>query len=332
MINKEIKLSIIVPIYNVEKYIKECINSLYRQNLNEDEFEVILVNDGSTDNSIQEVESIVNQHNNISIINQPNQGLSTSRNNGLAKASGRYISFVDSDDIIVDNSLSILLQYAIDNNVDTIKGKVIKIEDSNVPKQGVTQTMPTPEFIIKNGEDAYTENFDRLECYAWQNLYKREFLIRENIKFLAGLIFEDIAFYNEICLKAKSFAISNVPFYIYRQRQGSIMSTMNKDKLISMNKVNEYILQMSKQLNIREQTRKAIVDNIFCSTISINTWYITHYHAIFPYWKEILNDLQQRIPLNTFNITFKQRAISACLKYIPAVFLWIRYKLNRRKY
>ena len=332
MENKDIKLSIIVPIYNVEKYVHECVSSLYRQNLNEKEFEIILVNDGTKDKSMEILTPIIEQHNNIIVINQENQGLSASRNHGLAKATGMYIAFIDSDDIVIDNSLSILLKQALDNDVDTIKGQLIKIEDAKLPSVGITQLFPKPTIKIKKGEFAYMEEYNREERYVWQNLYKKDFLEKENLSLLVGLIFEDVAFYSEMCLKTKTFAISNIPFYIYRQREGSIMSTMNKDKLISMNIVNEHIFRLSKELPISEKTKNIIIDNIFYSTVSINTWYITHYRNIYPYWKEILDDLNQRIPLSVFNTTWKQKIISMCLKYFPRPFLWVRYKLNKKKY
>ena len=332
MKNKDIKLSIVVPIYNVEKYICECVSSLYRQNLDEEEFEVILVNDGTKDKSMEVLAPIIEQHDNIIVINQVNQGLSASRNNGLAKAIGKYVIFVDSDDVIIDNSLSILLKQALDTDVDTIKGKVIKIEDSKLSPKGVTYQLPKPTIKIKKGEDAYMEEYNREESYVPQNLYKREFLERERLSLLVGLIFEDVAFYSEMCLKAKTFAISNIPFYIYRQREGSIMSTMNKDKLISMNIVNEHIFKLSNELPIAETTKQVVIDNIFYFTISVNTWYVTHYRNVYPHWREILNDLRRRIPLNVFNITLKQRATIICLKYFPGTFLWIRYKLNKKKY
>jgi len=332
MKNNNIKLSFIVPVYNVEKYITECVSSMYRQGLNEQEFEIILVNDGSTDKSIEVLSPIINRHGNIIVINQKNQGLSASRNTGLSKASGIYIAFIDSDDVIIDDSISILLKQALDTNADTIKSSVIKIKDSDIPQDGIKRKFPQPNIIIKNGEQAYCEDYDNKESYAVQNLYKKNFLDRENLKFLNGMTFEDVAFYNEICLRAKTFAISNIPFYIYRQREGSIMSTMNKDKLISMNKVNEYIWRISKNIHITDKTRKQITDNIFYSTILVNYWYVIHYKSIYPYWKEILNDLKQRIPLSLFKNTWKQRIIIACLKYIPSAYLWTRYKLNRKKY
>lgn len=332
MENKNIKLSIIVPIYNVEKYICECVSSFYRQNLDEKEFEVILVNDGTKDKSLEVLTPIIEQHNNIIVINQQNQGLSASRNNGLAKAVGKYVVFIDSDDVIIDNSLSVLLKQALNNDVDTIKGQVIKIEDSKLPSQGVVQPISQPTIEIKTGEEAYVDDYNREESYVPQNLYKREFLKRENISLLVGLVFEDVAFYTEMCLKAKTFAISNIPFYIYRQREGSIMSTMNKGKLISMNMVNEHIFKLSNELPISEKAKTHTIDNIFYWAISINTWYIVHYKNIYPHWREILNDLEQRIPLSVFNITWKQRTIAMCLKYIPGPYLWMRFQLNKKKY
>lgn len=332
MKDKELKLSIIVPIFNVEKYICECVSSFYRQNLKEEEFEVILVNDGTKDRSMEILFPIIQQHSNIVVINQQNQGLSASRNNGLAKAVGKYVIFVDSDDVLIDNSLSILLSEALDNDVDTIKGQLIRIEDAKLSAQGVVLPFPMPTIKIKTGENAYVENYNREESYVWQNLYKRDFLKRENLLQLVGMTFEDVAFYSEMCLKAKTFGVSNIPFYVYRQRTGSIMSTMNKDKLISMNMIGEYILKVSEQLPITPHTKRIIIDNVFYSTISINMWYVTHYHTIYPYWREILDDLKQRIPLHTFNVTWKQRMIVACLEYFPNTFLWVRYKLNNRKY
>ena len=99
-------LSIIIPVYNVEKYIRACFESVYRQNLKEDSFEVIVVDDGSEDDSIALIEDIIDQHSNITIVSQTNQGLSCARNIGLKNAIGRYVLFLDSDDLLVDGCLS----------------------------------------------------------------------------------------------------------------------------------------------------------------------------------------------------------------------------------
>ena len=92
---KELKLSIIIPVYNVEKYIEATISSVYRQNLPEDEFEIILVNDGSTDNSLQIITELASKHSNITVLSQENQGPSIARNKGIQMAKGEYIHFMD---------------------------------------------------------------------------------------------------------------------------------------------------------------------------------------------------------------------------------------------
>ena len=97
------KLSIIVPVYNVEKYIRPCIESLFYQGLDDADFEVIIVNDGTPDKSMEMIADIIQQHDNITVINQENQGLSVTRNNGIALAKGDYILMPDSDDLLIDN-------------------------------------------------------------------------------------------------------------------------------------------------------------------------------------------------------------------------------------
>ena len=109
------KLSIIIPVYKVEKYIARCLDSIFNQKVDDSLIEVIVVNDGTPDNSMQIVNSYVAMHRNLTIINQENQGLSVARNVGLAKATGDYVWFVDSDDWLVEDAFSILFGYMKDN-------------------------------------------------------------------------------------------------------------------------------------------------------------------------------------------------------------------------
>ena len=104
-------LSVIIPVYNAEKYIKTCLKSVFAQGLKDDDFEVILVNDGTPDDSFGVIEEMIQMHDNIIVINQVNQGVSIARNAGFAKATGEYVYFVDPDDILIDNSLSVLITH-----------------------------------------------------------------------------------------------------------------------------------------------------------------------------------------------------------------------------
>ena len=122
-------LSIILPVFKVENYIRECLESVFRQGLPDTVFEVILVNDGTPDNSIGVISDIANQHDNIIILNQENKGVSCARNTGLAKAQGEYVYFVDPDDLLIDNSLSALLPKIISSKVDVLMAKFVKFAD-----------------------------------------------------------------------------------------------------------------------------------------------------------------------------------------------------------
>ena len=110
------KLSLIIPMYNVELYIEKCLNSCINQDLSADEYEIIIVNDGSKDNSLSIAESIAQKHNNVRIITQTNGGLSSARNTGLINSRGEYIWFIDSDDWIEPNVLKELYTTASNNN------------------------------------------------------------------------------------------------------------------------------------------------------------------------------------------------------------------------
>ena len=117
-------LSIIIPVYNIESYIKNCLDSVYAQNL--PDFEVICVNDGSTDNSQKIIDSYVSKHLNLRCINQPNGGLSDARNTGIDNAQGQYVFFLDGDDTIADNhTLSTALRKCMDNDLDLLIGNAL---------------------------------------------------------------------------------------------------------------------------------------------------------------------------------------------------------------
>ena len=127
-----LQLSIIVPVYNVEKYVRPCMESIFRQGLDEDCFEVIIVNDGTEDHSMEVIQDIIDQHKNIIVINQENQGLSVARNNGIAMAKGGYILMPDSDDMLIDNSLKPLLEIAIETKADIIVADFLKMNSEEI--------------------------------------------------------------------------------------------------------------------------------------------------------------------------------------------------------
>lgn len=327
---KELKLSVIIPVYNVEKYIESTVGSIYRQNLSEDEFEVILVNDGSTDNSLQIIRNLATRHSNIIVLDQKNQGPSIARNKGIQIAQGEYIHFMDSDDIVLDSSMGIMLNTALDNQLDILKGDYIRASNKDI-KEGINPIRQEIESKIKTGEQGFIENNDPMYCYIWMHLFRRVFLLDNNLHFINIGCFEDTAFIAHTYLKAMRYMAINHQFYIYRRHDSSIMSTINLKKLYCMNVTIQYIHGLNDEIHLSSAGKKKIAYNQF-SSLAVMLWYLSHHRSLYPHRMEVINDLKKKIPGLYFRGSLKQRFISFCYTYIPNLYISLRYLLATKKY
>ncbi len=223
------KVSVIVPIYNVEDYLVECLDSVITQTY--EDLEIICIDDASTDGSMGILKEYAYRDSRIVILqNTQNRGLSYSRNIGLEYASGEYILFVDSDDYIDEN----LLEMAVDKaeKVDFVcfdyrkKDEVWENKDKHLffRSEGVYDAQELFQIAINENSIVYS---------AWSKLYKRTFLIENNIKFVNGIQYEDILF-NFLCMM-KAHMIYCIPaqFYTYRIRKNSIMTQKIEGKNIT---------------------------------------------------------------------------------------------------
>lgn len=224
------KVSIVVPVYNVESYVEECIKSLCNQTLKD--LEIIVVDDGSNDNSINLVKKFDDKR--IKIISQKNSGLSSARNTGMKIAKGEYIAFVDSDDFIgLESAYEDMYNIAIKENSDIVAGNCIwhystnnnTIMDRDM-KLFSESPMKAQEFFISSLKS------NRIYAPVWLNLYKREFLDRNNLEFKVGIYHEDEEFTPRALIKANLISIYDEEFYIYRQRVGSITNSNKSTKNI----------------------------------------------------------------------------------------------------
>lgn len=254
------KLSIIVPVYNVEKYIEKCLNSLC--NL-ETENEIIIVNDGSTDSSLKIVEEFKKNYDNenIIIISQENKGLSEARNTGLRKAKGEYVSFIDSDDFVDKKLYEMMIKEVIKDKVDYGIGKYSYCYENTDKKQyndneikeiiGKFQSNP-----LKKGKEwlKILKKEDKYGPEVWDDIYKREFLVKNNLFFKPDRLHEDEIFTLEVFLKAEKVKYYAIPFYCYLQRENSIMKTQKVKNFTDMQK---NIFDMEKLLS-EEKNDKAI--------------------------------------------------------------------------
>lgn len=213
------KYSIIIPVYNVEKYIKKCLDSVFNQSYKD--YEVIVVNDGTKDNSMDIVKDY-----DVKVINQTNQGLSAARNNGVKHAKGEYIIFIDSDDYIEKDLLK-EIDKATNNNPDVIRYQIQEVyEENNEIKEFNEQS-----FEDKTGVEA----FEHISKYhfvenAWAYAFKREYYQNNKFEFKVGAIHEDFGLIPLVIMKAKKVNSISYVGYNYMQRQGSIMSQKNYEK------------------------------------------------------------------------------------------------------
>ncbi|MEA5027112.1 MAG: glycosyltransferase [Erysipelotrichaceae bacterium] len=228
------KVSVIIPVYNVEKYLERCLDSLVRQTI--DSYELIIINDGSTDQSLSICESYQNRYPQlISIYNKVNGGLSDARNYGLIYAKGDFLAFIDSDDWIDQNMLSVMYDKALENDADIAVCDMEYIYDS-----GDVKFSSGGEFQVVIPNDIPEIMF--INNSVCNKIYQRNLF--ENIRFPVGWWYEDLATIPQILLSAKRIVKIDSPFYKYFQRSGSIMHSANEkifDIYLCLERINEFI-------------------------------------------------------------------------------------------
>lgn len=246
------KLSIIVPVYNVERYIEECLSSLLIQTL--DNIEIIIVNDGSTDKSIDLIRKFDDER--VIIIDKENEGVSVARNVGLKVSSGEYITFVDSDDFINDrNSYKEMYEIAKRDGTDIVAGNAIYYY-SDGSKEIMNRSECFYEKSIMNNEEFLLKSLQTKRVFSpvWLNIYKRSLIFDNSIYFKEGILHEDELFIPKVLLKAKNkVSIYEKNFYMYRQRKGSIMNSNNsvkrtKDKFYVATELNSMVNEIGSDM------------------------------------------------------------------------------------
>ena len=240
------KFSIIIPVYNVEKYLRECLESVLNQSFRGD-YEVICVNDGSTDGSLDILQDYKEKYAFIQIIDQNNKGLSVARNVGIKAAKGEYLLFLDSDDWIESNALHVLGDAITDEDMICFNGRRY-FEDgtTEMPDSGIEEDKLTGwEYYNKYALVSRKFNF---VCVVLR-LYRNEFLTKNNLFFDEGLYHEDNLFTPLACYYAKKVRIIPDSLYIYRIRTGSITQTKNRkhifDTVSVANKLSAFFIPLT---------------------------------------------------------------------------------------
>lgn len=225
------KLSIIIPVYNVEKYLQRCLESCIKQDLQLDYYEIIIVNDGSIDNSLVIANNYAIKYPNITIVSQKNKGLSIARNVGLEIAKGDYIWFVDSDDWIADNCIATIIDKCTKQKLDILcisKANVIKGQNHNrylYNHELENQTI--------NGKETLRNGLLKSVCVPFY-IYRKEFLTINNLKCLENVFHEDNEFTPRAFYLAQKVGFYNRICYYAYERENSIMTTINPKRAFDL--------------------------------------------------------------------------------------------------
>ena len=254
------KLSIIVPVYGVEKYIDKCLNSLVKQSLKE--IEVIVVNDGTKDNSQKIIDKYVKKYpDKIKSYIKENGGQGSARNYGLKKATGEYIGYVDSDDFVEKDMYKKLYNKAKENNYD-----IVVCGNYNVSED--YQNKNIDAFI--NNYNTDLENIFFGKMAVWNKIYKRDILIKNKLEFKEKVWYEDLAFTLKAIMNSNTFAFIDEPLYDYLIREGSTMNNSNVQRnleiLDAFNDILSYIKHNKKEEYFSKIEFLAI-DHIYISAI-----------------------------------------------------------------
>ena len=255
-------ISIIVPVYNVESYLERCIESILNQSFKE--FELILVNDGSTDGCKDICNEYKTKDKRIKVIHKENGGLSSARNAGLDIARGKYIGFVDSDDFINKDMYKILFDTIQANNSDMVICDYYKVNEDDINKF---------RNIKCSCENIEVKNLNKLESidnlfltgekfiFAWNKLYKRELF--NDLRYEKGRIYEDEYLAHRILYKCNKVSIIEAKIYYYVQRKGSLINspfTVRRFDKVYAIKDRVDFLREKKLTNLEDKAEKTFID------------------------------------------------------------------------
>ncbi len=252
-------LSFVVPSYNVEQFVEECLSSCIAQNISKDDYEIIVINDGSKDNTLSVVNQFIATHQttNIEVYSQENSGLSATRNRGVSLAKGDYVWFVDSDDWVKENVLT-----DISALIERYHQPEVIVLDTILRKNGEDQVIKRP-LPQEEGDGKYIYDNSYIFPYSGAPfyVYKRSFLLENKLTFREGIYFEDCLFTPVVMSLAKRCVYYPTPAYIYRLRDNSITnSSITERKLNDMKSVADDLSERVGSLQSPSQSQDVLRD------------------------------------------------------------------------
>jgi glycosyltransferase involved in cell wall biosynthesis len=329
------KLSIIVPVYNVADYLPKCLDSLLAQDLPQNEYEIVVVNDGSTDNSGEIAQQYADKYPNITLTHQANQGLSGARNAGIKQAKGEYIQFVDSDDYLENDVLSGLIKQIEKDDLDVLRFKYQNVRINNASKEyEIFQPYKSDSFLfddysssVTNGNSFLKERFGTA-CYAVMFIIRKSIL--DNCIFKQGIYFEDTEWTPRMILRSQRIASTDTIVYNYLMREGSITKAINRDKqrkvVEDKIKLIDSLLEHSNGLEDKSWFERMIAGTVLSTIGCIAA-------DFYDERKKYLKELKQRniFPLSYNKTTKETKRKLQLINFSPSLYCWLIYMKNYRK-
>jgi glycosyltransferase involved in cell wall biosynthesis len=323
------KISIVIPCYNVELYINDCVLSLSKDN-NFNSFQIILIDDGSTDNTLIKLKEFESLHSNIFVLTQKNAGQSAARNHGLEIARAEYIGFIDADDWVSPNYYSNLLTEIVEKNMDLVICNI-----ASVDPDGVIDIMNTRlyeidqigQLIIQSHEERerlirlYLR--DRISVSPCNKLFRKTLLIENGIKFSEGFYNEDMEFTFDILMKVKRLMKIDFSTYFYRQNSTSTTKLASLRVLDMLVIVERILYKVNK--NFGESIKQA--EYLFLLNNSVYVTVMRLFYSSRDVRKIVVEEISKKmkfVPVHYIfssnEISIKRRFIFLIIKYYPKAF------------
>tara|TARA_R110002111_G_scaffold17183_1_gene43320 strand:+ start:634 stop:1593 length:960 start_codon:yes stop_codon:yes gene_type:complete len=308
------KISIIVPVYNAENYIAKCIKSVMMQTYKN--LEIILINDGSVDNSLEICNSFKKIDSRIHVINQENEGTSSARNKGLLAATGQYIGFIDGDDIIEERMYEILMSSLLNYDLKFVECDFVKSDNYKPFK------FENFKIEIQNVDEAISR-IEKPGFYnVWTKLFDSELI--KGITFLHGKIHQDALFISDVYKKVRKIGYINLPLYIYTSNNESITRTnYNLKKVHGIDiilKTNENLSKIATTTQNKLLLKKLLVKYLVFNYVQLfnnNSLDKDKY-----YRKKIKKIIQKKATFKDYNLYV------LLIKFLPSKFYEIFHKVN----
>ncbi|WP_195218202.1 glycosyltransferase family 2 protein [Turicibacter sanguinis] len=325
------EISIIVPVYNVENYLKKCLDSIVNQSINK--FEVILVEDCSTDKSLSICQEYVEKFDNFKLIkHQKNKGLSAARNSGIKNCNGKYLIFIDSDDWLDLNMVEILYATIQENDCDIVECGFVNVWDNKT-------TIPQRKEAILTSHDLIIKEYllSKITAYAFNKIYKKELFIKNQIEYPEGKYYEDQFTTFKLLYNSKKVVKIKTPLYFYNRRQNSIttssLSAKDLHVIEQLNLIKKFLKQKGEYADNNKYFSVRYFNGIHPNVIK-KLFLLSNINEQLKFYKKyIKNDFKENTNNYFFNqnIKFKMKANIFLIRNCFLIYSIIFTYKNRRK-